>query len=194
MSRAMKHLVTFAKIFGRRLGGLPGDQRGVAAIEFALLLPLMVTLYLGCVEISQGIAADRKVTITARTVADLVSQVTTINNAGMTDILNASSSVMVPFSTTGLVVTVTSVKIDANSKATVAWSDSFNGTARTVGSTITLPTALVVANSTVIWSEVSYLYKPTIGYMITGMLTLKDQLYMAPRLSNCIVRAPATTC
>ena len=51
----------------RRIGALRGDQRGVSAVEFALLLPLMIALYLGCVEVSQGVAVDRKVTLTART-------------------------------------------------------------------------------------------------------------------------------
>lgn len=184
----MRLLVILAEVFSGRLSKLARDQRGVSAVEFALLLPLMVTLYLGTVEISQGISADRKVTLTTRTVADLISQVSTINNAGMTDILNASSSVMSPYSTNGLKVTVTSVNIDANSKATVTWSDSLNGTPRSVGSTVTLPTALVVPNSSVIWSEVQYLYKPTVGYIITGTLTLKDQLYMAPRISTTVSR------
>ncbi len=184
----MQRLVTFAHILGCRLRHLSKDRRGVSAVEFALLLPLMVTLYLGTVEISQGISADRKVTLTARTVADLVSQVTTVNNAAMADILNASSSVMVPYSTNGLVVTVTSVNIDANSIATVTWSDSLYGTPRAVGSTVALPAALVAPNSSVIWSEVSYLYKPTVGYTITGTLTLRDQLYMAPRLTTSISR------
>ena len=62
-----------------------------------MLLPLMLTLYLGTVEISQGIGADRKVTLTARTVADLVSQVSSINNADMTNSLNAAAAVMAPF-------------------------------------------------------------------------------------------------
>ena len=57
----------------RRLRRLIGDERGVSAVEFALLLPLMLTLYLGAVEVSQGIGADRKVTLTARTIGDLVS-------------------------------------------------------------------------------------------------------------------------
>ena len=57
----------------RRLWRLIGDERGVSAVEFALLLPLMLTLYLGAVEVSQGIRADRKVTLTARTIVDLVS-------------------------------------------------------------------------------------------------------------------------
>ena len=184
----MNRLVMFAQDFRRRLGRLPRDQRGIAAVEFALLLPLMLTLYLGTVEVSQGISADRKVTMTARTVADLVSQTTTINNAGMNDILAASTAVMYPFSTNNLKVTVTAVNIDANGKATVTWSDSYNGTARAVGSTITLPAALVVNSSSLVWSEVQYIYTPTIGYVITGSLTLKDQLYMSPRLSNSIAR------
>ena len=184
----MKRVAIFAQDLRNRLARLMSDERGVSAVEFALLLPLMVTLYLGTTEVSQGISADRKVTLTARTVADLVSQSTNITNANMTDILNATSSVMYPFSTNGLVVTVTSVNIDANNRATVTWSDSLNGTARTVGSTVTVPTALNVANSSLIWSEVQYLYKPTVGYIITGTLTLKDQLYMAPRLSTAVTR------
>ena len=168
--------------------GLAGDASGVSAVEFALLLPVMVTLYLGTVEISQGIAADRKVSLSARTAADLVSQVSSINNTDMTNVLNATGTVMSPFSASNLKVTVTSVKIDANGNATVDWSDTLNGTAYSKGSAVTLPTALKVANSYLIWSEVSFSYKPTIGYLISGTLSLKDQIYMRPRLSDSVAR------
>jgi Flp pilus assembly protein TadG len=172
----------------RKLGGLAADERGVSAVEFAMLLPLMLSLYLGSVEVSQGIGADRKVTLTARTICDLVSQVSSIGNTDMTNALNASSAVMAPFSTTNLQVTVSSVKIDAAGKATVAWSDSLNGTAHTTGSTVTLPAALNVANTSLIWSEVQYTYKPVIGYVMTGTLTLKDHIYMRPRVSDTVAR------
>ena len=66
---------------------------------------------------------------------------------------------------------MSSVTIDANGNATVAWSDTLNGTARAVGSTVTLPAALNVANTSLIWSEVQYTYKPTIGYVMTGTLS-----------------------
>jgi Flp pilus assembly protein TadG len=174
--------------FHRGIGRIARDDRGVSAVEFALILPVMITLYLGTVEISQGIAADRKVSLVARTGADLVSQVSTINNADMTNVLNATSIVMSPYSSANLKVTITNINIDANGKATVAWSDTLNGTARSVGSTVTLPTALVVPSSTLIWSEVSYSYKPTVGYLISGTLTLKDQIYMRPRKSDTITR------
>jgi Flp pilus assembly protein TadG len=172
----------------RRLGRLADDERGVSAVEFAMLLPLMLTLYLGTVEVSQGIAADRKVTLTARTVADLVAQVSSINNADMTNSLNAAAAVMTPYPTTNLMVTVTSVTIDAAGKATVAWSDALNGSPRAVGSTVTVPTALNTPNSSLIWSEVQYTYTPTIGYVVSGALNLKDQIYMRPRLSDSVAR------
>ena len=173
---------------GRRLRRLIGDENGVSAIEFALLLPLMVSLYLGAVEMSQGIAADRKVTLTARSIGDLVSQVSSINNTDMTNALNAAGAVMAPYPLGNLKVTVSSVKIDANGNATVDWSDTLNGTARAKGSTVTLPAALNVASTSLIWSEVQYNYKPVVGYVITGTLSLKDQIYMRPRLSDSVTR------
>jgi Flp pilus assembly protein TadG len=189
--RARHFIRRMAAPLMRPLARLAGDDRGVSAVEFAMLLPLMLTLYLGAVEISQGIGADRKVTLTARTVADLASQASSLATSDMTNSLNAASAVIAPYSDANLKVTVSQVKIDANSRATIDWSVTKNGTARSKGSSVTLPTALVVANSCLIWSEVQYTYKPTVGYVVTGTLTLKDQIYMRPRLSDCVTY-PAT--
>jgi Flp pilus assembly protein TadG len=184
----MTSLVHIARNFALLADGLRRDERGLSAVEFAMLLPLMLTLYLGSVEISQGISADRKVTLTTRTVADLVSQVSSINNSDMSNSLNAAATVMAPFSSSNLKVVVSSIKVDASGKATVDWSDTLNGTARSKGSSVTLPTALNIANSSLILSEVQYAYKPTIGYLISGTMTLKDQIYMRPRLSESVSR------
>jgi Flp pilus assembly protein TadG len=182
------HSVLIAQDLRGRFAHLRKDQRGVSAVEFAMLLPLMLSLYLGAVEVSQGIGVDRKVTLTARTVADLVSQVSSINNSDMTNSLNAATAVIAPYSPANLKVTVTSVSIDAQGKATVAWSDTKNGTARAKGSTVTLPAALNVPNSSLIWSEVQYTYTPVVGYVVTGALTLKDQMFMRPRVSDAVAR------
>ena len=189
MSSAIDRTILTARRFCRPVGRLAGDERGMSAVEFAMLLPLMVTLYLGSVELSQGIAADRKVTLTTRTVADLVSQASNVTNADMTNSLNASSAVMAPYSVTNLKVVVSCISIDATGKATVSWSDTLNGTARTKGSTVTLPAALNVPSTSLILSEVQYAYKPTIGYLISGTLTLKDQIYLRPRLSDTVTRS-----
>jgi Flp pilus assembly protein TadG len=168
----------------KRLISLRRDQRGVSAVEFAMLLPLMVTLYLGAVEISQGVAIHRKVTLTTRTVADLASQTSSISGSEMTNLLNAAAAVVSPFEVGKLKVTVSQVVIDANGNAKIDWSETLNGTKRAKGSAVTLPNALKVADTNLVWSEVSYNYTPTIGYVVTGSMTLSDQIYMRPRLSD----------
>lgn len=50
------------------------DRSGVGAVEFAFIAPLMLVMFFGTIEFSQGVGANRKVTIMARTLSDLTSQ------------------------------------------------------------------------------------------------------------------------
>jgi Flp pilus assembly protein TadG len=189
----MRHGLILLARARRSVRRLARDERGISAVEFAMLLPLMVTLYLGGVEVSQAVAVDRKVTLVSRTLGDLVAQATNVTTSDMTNIMAASAAIVVPYSDSKLKITVSSVKIDSAGVAKIAWSDTKNGTARTVGTTVTLPTALNMANSTLIWAEAQYAYTPAIGYVITGTMNLKDQIYMRPRLSDCVTRTGVVT-
>lgn len=157
------------------------DKRGVSAVEFALLAPLMIALYLGCVEISDGVATDRKVSLIAAALANLSAQTSTISSAGMTNILDASSAIITPYSASKLKLTVSCIKIDGSKNVSVKWSVTRNGTA--LSGSPTLPSALQVANTQLILAQVSYDYTPIVGYTITGTITLSDKMYMAPRIS-----------
>jgi Flp pilus assembly protein TadG len=178
----------FGGLLKRRISSLAKDRRGVSAVEFALLAPLMIGLYLSGVEVSEGIGIDRKVTLTAGAMANLAAQTSTISNADMTNIMNAAKAIMSPYPTTTLTITVTCIDIDSTGKAIVKWSDSFQGTARAVGSVMTLPSALAVPGTSLIFAETAYIYKPIIGHTITGTLTLTDKMYMSPRQSATVTR------
>jgi Flp pilus assembly protein TadG len=168
----------------RLLRSFKRDHEGASAIEFAILAPMMIGLYFGLVEITDGIAADRKVTLTAGALANLTSQSETISATGMSNILNASAAIIKPYSVGNLTATITCLKIDSDGVAKVAWSETLNGTKRTKDSTVTLPaTVLAVPNTSLVWSEVSYNYTPVVGYTITGTLSLTDKMYMSPRMS-----------
>jgi len=160
-----------------------GDKRGVSAVEFALLAPVMIGLYLGCVEISDGVGVDRKVSLTAAALANLGAQVTSISSSDMTNIFDASAAIIAPYSSGKLKSTLSCLKVDSTGKVTVAWSATKNGTARATGSSVTIPSALAVPSSQLLFSEVSYAYTPTVGYTITGTLNLSDQMYMSPRMT-----------
>ena len=85
---------------------------------------------------------------------------------------------------------VSELSINAQGQATVVWSDTLNGTARTVGQVVTVPSNLAVPNTNLILGETQYTYNPPYGYVVTGTMTLSDQIYMRPRQSNAIARNP----
>ncbi len=173
---------------GRRIARFAGDRSGVSAVEFALLLPMMMTLYLGSVEASQGIATNRKVTLATHTLADLASQYTDITNADMSNILAAGPAILAPYPTATLQEVVSEISIDAQGVPTVVWSDTLNGSALTVGQVVSVPPSLAVPNSYLVLSQVQYNYNPTYGYVLTGTMTLQDQIFMRPRQSSSIAR------
>lgn len=168
---------------------LAEDRSGVSAVEFALILPLMLTLYLGGIQISDALTISRKVTHVTSSLGDLITQSKNITDIDMKNILDAAASVLAPYSTSTLKIKVSGVSIDVNSKATVAWSDARNDTPLTKGNTIALPTAVKQANTFLVTAEVHYPYTPAIGYALTGNFDLNDQFYLRPRLSDKITRS-----
>lgn len=171
-----------------------GDNRGLAAVEFAFIVPLMLVLFFGTLEVSNGVAADRKVTLTARSLSDLISQATSVTSADIDESFTASRGVMSPYNATTIQSVVSEIKIDAAGVAKIAWSRAnANGSARTVGTTVTLPSALAVPNTYLIWSEVGYRYIPTVGYVVAKAgIPLSDQFYTRPRQSTCVLYGTST--
>jgi Flp pilus assembly protein TadG len=163
------------------------DNRGVSAVEFAIILPVMLVMYLGCNEVGNGVTIARKVTHITSTLSDLVTQSKSISSSDMTNILAAAASIMTPYPNTTLKIKITQYKIDSSSKVTVSWSAALNDTALTTGTVITnLPTAVKVASTYLISAEVHYAYTPTIGYVMTGTFDIHDQFYLRPRVSDSI--------
>jgi Flp pilus assembly protein TadG len=171
----------------------PRAKSGVAALEFALILPLMLSIYLGSVEVTDGLSVKRKLSHAASAISDLVAQDTAIaNTAEMQDIFDAGTAILSPFSATSMKMTVTAITMDATKKATVSWAQTLNGaTCPAKGSAVTVPADLQSANGFLILVRAEYPYKPTIGYVLSGTIDIKDQLYQAPRSGKAI---PGPSC
>jgi Flp pilus assembly protein TadG len=190
MRHAAKNVAKFRSLLRR----FARDREGVSAVEFAIVLPFMLTLYIGGAELGQGLQVQFKVTEAARTVTDIASQYVSINSATMPTILNASSVVIQPYSAAGMAVTVSQVKVAANATTgtVFGWSCSLNGTARAVGSTVALPNNLQqpTGDIYIIYGEVNYPYTPSFGYAITGTINMYQSSWFYPRLVATISGTP----
>lgn len=139
------------------------DQRGVSAVEFALIVPVLILMYVGVAEMGNLLTVVRRVETMTSTAADLTAQVKQVSNTDLADIFAASTSILTPYPTTPLKVVLSSVVADANNNGKVAWSCASQGSPRAVGSSYPLPANTTVANSSVIVAEVSYSFTPLLG-------------------------------
>jgi Flp pilus assembly protein TadG len=162
------------------------NSRASVAVEFAVIVPTMFTMYFGMQEFGSGIAVNRKVAVVARTMSDLVSQSTTVTDTDLANFTTTARAIMTPYAPGPLNTTVTELFIDPNTHtAKVKWS---KGSApRAVGATVSIPTALNIDGTYLIYSEVNYRYVPVVGYiMASAGITLSDFTYTRPRQSPCV--------
>lgn len=186
---------------------LRDDHSAIAATEFAVILPLMLVMFFGTVEVSSAIAVDRKVTLVARTLSDLTSQSEVVADGDLRNFFSASYGILTPYSAIPIQSTITQIYVNKSNVAKVQWSKSatvsvvankptatLTTSPRTQGQVITLPAALATADTYLIMSESSYLYTPSVGYVLgQAGVTLADKSYTRPRQSTC-VRYGTTLC
>jgi len=166
------------------------SQGGVAAIEFALIIPVMLTTFFGVSEIANYILAARKVSNIASAAADLVAQDTVLNTAEVNDIMGALSVILHPFDSSAATIRITSVVADENTGQTkVHWSDARYTAPRTVGSSVTIPNILGNGQS-VIMAEVTFRYQTLFGEYLNDGMTVTDTFYLKPRRSTKVERVP----
>lgn len=173
-------------------------ETGVAVVEFALIVPIMLTLYIGSSEAAMLLTVDRKVQSAAGAMGDLVARSNkTISQAQLDDYFRAATSIMAPYDASKLVQTVTAVSVDKNSKATVLWSVRYtNGRLSTTvaeypkGKVVAIPKemAAIATGQTVISAETSYLYSPAIGVVFNSNIDFRRSALFMPRFGGTIER------
>ena len=173
-------------MIGFRLIRFTLDRAGSSAVEFALVLPLMLTIFFSGYVYSETVSINRKVTITTRAIADLTSQYQSMATSDMSTVLGASTQIITPFDPTPLSLRVSEISVNSSGKATIQWSVGQNSTAYIVGTPYTLPTGTNIPGYFYILSEVSYTYTPPALYNMIRPITLSDHIIMLPRVSTSV--------
>jgi len=170
-------------------------RRGLAAVEFALTMPIWITLLLGISDGTYFLLVNERCDRIAYSVTDIVTQYQAISLANLSDIVKAAGQLMqpIPFTSNGIVI-ITSVYKPAGKNPTISWQYSGGGSLAAVsqigatGGTPTLPNGLVLNdNDNVVISEVYYKFVPL---FLTDTLFPSKNLYRVavykPRLSQLI--------
>ena len=196
----------------RRALLLRDDTRGVSAVEFAMILPLMFLMFFGMLDLTNGFAVKRKVSQISQGIADLASRYTTLAETDVSNFFIIADTMLTPYDKAPLQASISQVYIDPTSKtAKVVWTRGDfpiatdakgNPVVRKVNDIVSVPTDLIVKdangnylpNQYLILGEANYKYVPTIGWVTSkGGVPLMNAMYTRPRQTSCVVMVTSCT-
>jgi Flp pilus assembly protein TadG len=186
------------------------DHRGLAAIELALILPVMLMLMSLVVFGGQAYGVQRKVTMAATTVANIFAQANNINTSTITapelnQILAYPNVILYPYDSSGAAVVVSQLLVTVNANGTATGTvqvscANANGTVRPKYQQVSVDPSIAAAFSSgstqnfVVLGEVSYPFQPTGIWFSVGAMTLHDSIIMIPRVASPITVQPTSQC
>jgi Flp pilus assembly protein TadG len=174
----------------RRLSRFWRDRRGVSAVEFALILPLLMLFYFGMAELTEAMMAQRRLSHLTASIGDVVAREQTFTDAGRNDIFVAGQVMMAPFPTSSLKMCIVSIASDAQGKDKVVWAESSSGQSDCpkANDPITIPPAVLPASQSVIMSKASYEFNSMFKLIVPQTMTFRRTFYLRPRLSDQVTR------
>jgi Flp pilus assembly protein TadG len=179
------------------------ENRGIAAIEFALVVPLMLTMYLGTMEISAGISINKKVSRVSATVADLVTQQDIVTKSDLESIMEIGESILFPYATDKPDIVVVGIDVDSTypEGGKVVWSRRYNkgtfATGAPAGNDIFVPNNLRVDGTFLVRVDTDLDYVPVVSWLIgnsvgttkngVGVIEMNERYFLRPRLGDTVV-------
>ena len=162
----------------------------MAAVEFAMVLPAMLALVFGSIEVTNALICKGDVTNTASTAADLIAQETKVTDADLNNVYASLGALLYPYPTAATQVKITSIVEDGQGGAKVAWSKAQNATPYSVGASMTVPAGLITSGGSVIFAEVTYPYTSPFTYIIHSPISMANAFYSHPRRVSQIPYSP----
>ena len=169
------------------------DPRGVAAIEFAVLFPVLLLVYMGGFDVSRACALSSRLNDMTLELCDVASQYDILYDSDLSCLFAAASQIMTPDDTLPVGVVISEVSTDGEGRATVTWSQAANGAAPLVkAAPFPLATGLAAPNVSYIVVQTHYVYQPFFGVANAPVMPLSAQAVFAPRNRASIDYAPST--
>ncbi len=168
------------------------DVRGIGGVEFALIAPLLLALYITSFELTIGLSVSKRVTRTASTIADLVTQQSKVTTSDLQQMISVANGIFVPYTPENLRIKVTGITLDASSNPTVAWSWAQDGTRPyATSSAVNVPTDMRSPGTFLVRAEVSathqlLMFMPGIMPSSLQTITMNREFFYRQRVGTAI--------
>lgn len=170
------------------------DTRGIAAVEFALVAPVLVSMLIGAIDVSRAVALNQRVSLVTQMVADLAARETQLTAADVRAIYDIAELAMEPYAADTLKIAIIPVMSAADdAKKTLVYPSTTNRETHPAGFELPqcqaypLIDGFLATNESVIVVETSYDYAPLwLPPEVFPSVTWQKKAYAKPRKSLCV--------
>ncbi len=174
----------------RRFSGFLTCRQAVVAIEFAMIVPVMLVMFAGLTEICEVLSVERRINQIAVTTADLVAQDESVSTSAMADIHAGDTAIIAPYDSSALQILTCAIYADSSGHQIVRWCKGFNDTALSAGvaSPVTIDQALMTSAEDMVVVRVKYGFSSPFTSLlaINAKYSLARTYFERPRVSSTI--------
>ncbi len=164
------------------------EENGLAAIEAALIFPIMLVLLVGVFDAGNAILANQKTIRASQVVADLVARNNIVNSADILEAVEAGKLAFEPLDSSSYGVDIVSIRFDENANGQIVWRETVNMTP--VADPLASVTALEQPDEGVVMVSVVYNYEPLFAGFVMSAFGMQETAYSRGRSSPVITRVP----
>lgn len=172
----------------RRFYRFGNEKKGLAALEFAILAPMMIFVLFGSIDLLDMLDTNRRVENAAASLADVVARDTEITDDEVDGFWAALDTLMFPNEGVDVDMRITSVSVQSSTTAVVVWSEGQGLAPRLSNSTVALPAGMMMPGTSIIFAEAEMEYGGPLGFLLPGPVTLSHEAYRRSRLVDPIPR------
>ncbi|MBB4952885.1 Flp pilus assembly protein TadG [Agrobacterium vitis] len=181
------------KPMGSRFRQMMQDRSGIGAVEFALIVPLLLLLYLGAFELTLGLGIASRATSSAGAIADIVARKeSSFTKSFLATMPDVAAGIFAPKSTTGYGLKISGIQVDASLNGKIVWSWAQDGTTPyVVGAAVTLPSGMAAASTSFVHVEFSIPYRlvaylPGMAGSSASTITISRDYYYRQRTTDAV--------
>ncbi|MCM2473657.1 pilus assembly protein [Rhizobium sp. CG5] len=175
---------------------LKDNRDGIGGVEFALIVPLLLVVYICAFELTLGFSVAKRATRATGTIADLVAQQSSVTTTFLATMPDVAAAIFTPYDTAAdgetIDLKITGIAVDSSANPTVAWSWAADGTTPYVaGTTVSVPSDMVTADVFMVRAELSVphtlvMYLPGAAAKETRSITIEREYFFQQRTGETI--------
>ncbi len=162
------------------------EEHGMAAVEMAMVFPIMLVLFVGVIDVGNAILANQKTIRASQVVADLLARENLASDADISEAIEAGRLALEPLNLASFGVDIISIRFDEDEASEIVWRETVNMTP--VSNPLSDVSALEDSNEGVLMVAVQYDFEPMFAGFVIDTVEMQEVAFSRGRSSPVIAR------